>query len=1072
MSADDVIGRKIGRVLALIGLALFMILLRVWYLSILRHDEYSEKARKPQRRTVVEHIGRASIRDRFNQPLAINKTQFNAAICYAHLRQIPNIRWETDAQGKRVRVPVRSKYIEKLAKKLGEELGVDPLVIEDTIHAKASLMPHMPFVVAENVHERQYYRLKLMEKDWPGMVAQRTSRRYYPKGKVACDVIGMMGAISAEEYLKLVEELAELEEYVSQREAGETPFLPKGFQSPLEVRERLADLRQKAYTMRDYVGKSGIEAAFDEELRGFSGKKLFEVDVKGNVIRQLPISLPPMPGKRVILTISSELQEYAESLLAQAEAARCEARGSLAEPWIKGGAIVVMDARTGELMALASYPRFDPNDFLPANNLKTKQHQRSKVLEWLESEDRIGEIWDGHAPLEREMFRAKDGYQTETLWLTWQAYLDATIPREGSLRRFFAQVANLEQIFVCQDPFLKFRPSQGEEGEDKWLKIDLARLLARSEDFTPGLRAKIGQMSCQEYFSERQAFLRLRRKVEEEARELHSKTIFEQWRAKRFKSYLRIKRAEEKRERRYPKPYTDYLEQVKRVMFEEFWQNYQLPIIEALLSEADNKEELPLLGELKRKVQLIKERDVDLARLSDRLDHFSAREKRALLKSFKGFRELKGPLFGKYARLRKDNEVQQQKHLASAFYPINGFGYGRSQAYRQSTPAGSIFKVAIAYQALLEQYENFKDLGSSTSYLNPLTLIDESPRGTGSSVVLGRTLEGQKITRLYKGGRMPRSSHPGIGQVGILGAIEQSSNIYFSLLAAEHIKDPASLTDVAAQLGYGEKSGVELPGEIPGKLPRDLAEDKTAIYAYAIGQHSLVVTPLQTAVMMAAIAGEGKVLKPSILQLKAGREIDPDVNELFSSVHYPYSQELEQIGVHFPLFTASSMQQEHSAVSYSPIQVRRSIFFPKEIRNVLFEGLKNVVHGQRGSARPSAVRPACFTPQVYRTYTEIAPEMIGKTGTAEILYKHTIDKGTKASLRNHTWFGAVNFAKNDYGQVDWDKPQLVVLVYLRFGDWGREVAPLGALMIKKWQEVCLKYGSTSYVRPPEDDRLN
>ncbi|MBS3904372.1 MAG: hypothetical protein KGZ39_03510 [Simkania sp.] len=1048
-----------------------MILFRVWYLAVVRHEEYSEKARKPQRRAVVEHIGRASIRDRFNQPLAINRTQFNAAVCYAHVRQIPNFRWETDAQGKRVRVAVRAKYIEAMSKKIAEELDINASQVEDAIHAKASLMPHASFVIAENITEAQYYRLRLMEKDWPGIVAQLSSRRYYPQGKVACDVIGMMGAISAEEYFKIAEELAELEDYITHREAGEIPFLPKGFQSPLEVRDRIVELRQKAYTMRDFVGKSGIEAKFDEELRGFSGKKLFEVDVKGNVIRQLPVALPPMPGQRVILTISAELQEFAESLLAQAEAERCKVAGSLAEPWIKGGAIVAMDAQTGEVLTMASYPRFDPNDFIPLHSA-SNSHQRLKILEWLENEDRIGEIWDGHAPLEREIYDAKTGYRSERVPLSWASYLEAVLPKKGNLKLFFDRAECLEKILSHQDAFLQESKDRKEDYADRLLQVDLCRLLARSEEFTPQLRAKLGQISCQEYFAERQAFLRLRRRVEEEAKELHNTYLFDPWRAQKFKSFLKNKRLEEKKEKRYPRPYTDYLEQVNRSMFEEFWQNYDLSLIEALLSDQREGKQLPLLVELQEKIQIIKEADPDLQRLAERLKGLSSREKRALFKSFRGFRELTGPLFGYCSRIRKTKESQQLKHLAAAFYPLNGYGYGRSQAFRQSTPAGSIFKLAVAYQALLEQYEALKEQGRTLASLNPLTLIDESRTGMGASIVLGRTAEGSPITRLYKGGRLPRSSHAGIGRVDMIGAIEQSSNVYFSILAAENIKDPAMLTQVAWQFGFGEKSGIELPGEISGNLPRDLAEDKTGIYAYAIGQHSLVVTPLQTAVMMAAVAGDGRVLKPSIIQLKAGREMERDAGELFNYAHFPYQQELGEIGIHFPLFSVSSVQQEHSAVSYSPIQVRRALFYPKEIREMLMEGMRKVVQGSRGSARLSAVRRACSSPQVYRIYTEMAPEFIGKTGTAEILYKQTVDKETKAALHTHTWFAGVNFAKDHHNQIDWNTPQIVVVVYLRFGHWGREVAPLVALMMKKWEDICKKHGGTSYIRPPMDDRLN
>lgn len=138
---DYTIPEKTNRVLNVIILGLLLILVRVWYLSIIQHDEQLEKARKPKRRTVIEKIERATIRDRFNIPLALNKIQYNAAICYADVRQIPSTKWETNAEGKRVRVQARSAYIKKLSELLAGELQLDSQMIEDTIHGKASLFP-------------------------------------------------------------------------------------------------------------------------------------------------------------------------------------------------------------------------------------------------------------------------------------------------------------------------------------------------------------------------------------------------------------------------------------------------------------------------------------------------------------------------------------------------------------------------------------------------------------------------------------------------------------------------------------------------------------------------------------------------------------------------------------------------------------------------------------------------------------------------------------------------------------------------------------------------------------------
>lgn len=293
---DYHIPEKTNRVLNVIILGLLLILIRVWYLAVIQHDEHLALSRKPQRRSVIEHVERATIRDRFNIPLALNKMQYAAAVCYADIRSIPSVKWEKDPEGKPKRVQARANYIHELAQVLARELKLDAQQIEDTIHGKASLFPHTPFILKEDISEELYYRLKLLETDWVGIRTERKSKRYYPRGKVGSDVIGYMGAISSNEYFNIAQEIQLLQSYLLERESGETPVLPKGFHNALEVRERLRQLQEKSYTINDLVGKAGIEAAFDKELRGYFGKKTFEIDTKGNFLHELPGGGKPFPG--------------------------------------------------------------------------------------------------------------------------------------------------------------------------------------------------------------------------------------------------------------------------------------------------------------------------------------------------------------------------------------------------------------------------------------------------------------------------------------------------------------------------------------------------------------------------------------------------------------------------------------------------------------------------------------------------------------------------------------------------------------------------------------------------------
>ena len=246
--------------------------------------------------------------------------------------------------------------------------------------------------------EEEHYRLRALEPDWPGIHAEIGAERFYPLQKTACNLIGTMGAISQREYASIAQQIASLQDTIELYEQGLD--LPLGFTSIEAVYKRLEELKEKAYAINDLVGKTGIESQFEESLRGFFGKKIFEVDPKGCFIRELPGGSPPIGGKQVVLSISNELQQFAETLLIQDEKGRTgrsigvdpadKMRKIQKQPWIKGGAIVAMDPRTGEILALASHPRFDPNDFIPSSNPEQKSTKQAKVSRWLESDRFIG----------------------------------------------------------------------------------------------------------------------------------------------------------------------------------------------------------------------------------------------------------------------------------------------------------------------------------------------------------------------------------------------------------------------------------------------------------------------------------------------------------------------------------------------------------------------------------------------------------------------------------------------------------------------------------------------------------
>ncbi|MCB1136940.1 MAG: hypothetical protein KDK78_11780, partial [Chlamydiia bacterium] len=247
---------KANRVLSIIFTVLCLIFLRIWQLAVVQHDAMLESALRPQVKCVTERAERGTICDRFGLPLALNKVQYNASVCYAHIRSVPAIEWQLDANGKRQKIYRRRAYITELSQVLGQELGLPADRLEDLIYSKAALYQHVPYLLREDIHEESYYRLKMLEREWPGIVAERCPKRYYPHGRVASDVIGYMGAINRGEYEAVMAEVAELDAWLASVELGETPPFPASLESITEVEARLHDLRERAYGINDYLGKA------------------------------------------------------------------------------------------------------------------------------------------------------------------------------------------------------------------------------------------------------------------------------------------------------------------------------------------------------------------------------------------------------------------------------------------------------------------------------------------------------------------------------------------------------------------------------------------------------------------------------------------------------------------------------------------------------------------------------------------------------------------------------------------------------------------------------------------------
>lgn len=1041
---------------------------RLWFLGFFKHDEALKEGRRPKRKTVMEYANRGTIEDRFGIPLAQNRLKYVAAIYYSHLKQIPIIAWVEDEKGVKVKTFPRKTYVSDLAKMLSKTLKLNERRVEDLIHSKAAMIPHIPFIIKEGLSEEEYYRVKGLEKDWLGLKGEMRAERFYPLGKVASHIIGYMGKISKSEYISIVQEMEVLQKFLQEDEENENPALPPSFANRKEVYDRLNYLKEISYRIDDFVGKDGLEKQFERELRGFHGRKNFEVDIKGKFLREIEGSKEAISGKKITTCISSELQKFAEELLCKEDLEREGKSYSYdpslkktvvqKQPWIKKGAIIALDPNNGEVWALASYPRFDPNDFISQSSLKQK-----RVNCWLETKKEIASVWEGKDKLTRERYsRAKSKIFEERKELSLEFFLDLILKKDSAITNALLTLNVKEAIELQEDVesllyFSKQKKisllfdylfSENAESDDLFEKsedvnsikkrvkkalfmlhstldriffVELCRLIVYSPAFSDEMIEKMKNLSLSRYFELHHSYHRLVSVVKPLVKKLFLESDFKAWREKNLTEFLKQKRREERQSKSYSRPYVEYLDQKADELFTDFWQERRFDLLISLIRgiKGDLYKETLLQKEryIQQRLQfLFQSRDLDKFR-----DDFLAKlDLEPLLRSFRTFDELGRPL------LLPNRKLKRESDLANSFYPEYGFGYANSAAFRENTTLGSIFKIITAYAVLKERFAILQDIAT----LNPFTMIDKS-----DGRIAGFSEDGKIYPRYYKGGRLPMSSHMDMGKIDITSAIEQSSNPYFSLIASESLSQPQALIDAAKTFGLGEKSSLKLPYEAKGALPNDLEENKTNLYSFAIGQHSLLSTPLQAALILSALVNGGKIIEPKITQSSTIVDLgEPKIT-------------LEQ---------STALDKPENMRDSSPTIIRE-IFLPPQIKNIILEGLRKVVIGENGSARAESIKKLKWDKESYEQYKTLEKEIIAKTGTAEVVYNLDLSPDAKGQKYKHIWFASTLFSPSKDGKLH--HPELVVVVYLMFGDAGKEAAPLAIQIMQKYREIKSRFST-------------
>ncbi|MBM3675109.1 MAG: penicillin-binding protein 2 [Actinobacteria bacterium] len=295
-------------IVGVIALALFSALFaRLWYLQVAASGEFVAAAQSNSVRTLQEPPLRGRIFDVKGRALVDNRIASAITID----RKI------TDEE--------RGLVVPRLA----ELLGITVAEIEEKLD-DPRVSPYTAVPIALDVPYETLVYVSEHQEDFPAVRGEQLAYRRYVNGSLGAHLLGYVGEINEDELA--------------------------------------AQLGKGAYQLGDTIGKNGVEQTYESELRGKPGVRRLEVDSSGRVLRTIE-TRRPRPGNDVRLTIDLDIQRVAEESLAQG---MLGARAMQDETFKEGyktyaapaGAVVVLDALDGSVVAMASNPTFDPNEFV------------------------------------------------------------------------------------------------------------------------------------------------------------------------------------------------------------------------------------------------------------------------------------------------------------------------------------------------------------------------------------------------------------------------------------------------------------------------------------------------------------------------------------------------------------------------------------------------------------------------------------------------------------------------------------------------------------------------------------
>ena len=312
---------SIRRILAFWAVAIIILLIyifRLLSLQVLNGDTWIARAEDNRTEDINTPALRGIIYDRNNTILARNIASYNVVLTAASL---------PDDQGATQQIYRELSELIHVPVNQGELSTENPYVpclsdhgISQIAEYGTTSSPYTAIPIKCDIDERTAMIVQEHAVDWPGISVQIQPVRDYPTGALTSSVIGFLGPIPANQ----------------EQEYRDKGFLPN----------------------RDKVGYAGLELQHQDLLAGNNGKRVVEVDVGGQVLRDIQPPVASLPGENLQLTIDTRFQQAVDAILKKEIN---DWNAYFNEQRYSSGVVVAINPKTGEILAMVSYPTYENN---------------------------------------------------------------------------------------------------------------------------------------------------------------------------------------------------------------------------------------------------------------------------------------------------------------------------------------------------------------------------------------------------------------------------------------------------------------------------------------------------------------------------------------------------------------------------------------------------------------------------------------------------------------------------------------------------------------------------------------